>query len=300
MYKAYQWMAFFYIYCVLGWIWETSYVSVCKRKFVNRGFLHGPVIPIYGCGAVMMLLVTQPVQESLVLTYLAGMAGATLLELVTGWAMERLFKVRYWDYSHHKIQFGGYICLTSSLFWGVLTVLLVRVLHAPIERLVLGLPARLVMAAVAVFTILFVWDVIVSVREALDMRRLLVAAEKLREDMERLQRELSQRMEQQRHELAQRMDQQKAELAQRVDQQRAEFAQRMDQSREDFSARLDERRAELADRLAQLRQQNEERLAELRDARSRLRRRHPSATMGRMEEFLEEAQKKWNETMGRS
>ena len=300
MYKAYQWMAFFYIYCVLGWIWETSYVSVCKRKFVNRGFLHGPVIPIYGCGAVMMLLVTQPVQESLVLTYLAGMAGATLLELATGWAMERLFKVRYWDYSNQKIQFGGYICLTSSLFFFFLTVLLVRVLHAPIERLVLGLPARLVMAAVAVFTILFVWDVIVSVREALDMRRLLVAAEKLREDMERLQRELSQRMEQQRQELAQRMDQQKAELAQRVDQQRAEFAQRMDQSREDFSARLDERRAELADRLAQLRQQNEERLAELRDARSRLRRRHPSATMGRMEEFLEEAKKKWNETMGRS
>ncbi len=300
MYKVYQWMAFFYIYCVLGWIWETSYVSVCKRKFVNRGFLHGPVIPIYGCGAVMMLLVTQPVRDSLVLTYLAGMAGATLLELVTGWAMERLFKVRYWDYSHHKIQFGGYICLSSSLFWGVLTVLLVRVLHAPIEKAVLGLPAPVTVAAVSVFTAFFVWDVAVSVKEALDMRRLLVAAEKLRGDMERLQRELAQRMEQQRAELAQRVDQSREEWAQRVDQSREEWAQRMDQSREELSARWDARREELAARLEQLRLQNEERAKELRSARERLRRRHPSATMGKMEELFDEAKKKWNETRGRS
>ncbi len=288
MYKVYQWMAFFYIYCVLGWIWETSYVSVCKRKFVNRGFLHGPVIPIYGSGAVMMLLVTQPFRDSLALTYLAGMVGATLLELVTGWAMERLFKVRYWDYSHHKIQFGGYICLSSSLFWGVLTVLLVRVLHAPVERLVLGRPDWQVIAAVAAFTVYFVCDVAVSVKEALDMRRLLVAAEKLRADMDRLQKELAERLERQREELAQRIDQSREELAQRIDQSREEWAQRMDQNRE-----------ELAARLAQLRQQNEERLAELRIARGRLRRRHPSATMGRMEEFFDEARKKWNETRGK-
>ena len=153
----------------------------------------------------------------------------------------------------------------------------------------LGRPDWQVIAAVAAFTVYFVCNVAVSVKEALDMRRLLVAAEKLRADMDRLQKELAERLERQREELAQRIDQSREELAQRIDQSREEWAQRMDQNRE-----------ELAARLAQLRQQNEERLAELRIARGRLRRRHPSATMGRMEEFFDEARKKWNETRGKS
>ena len=120
IYTAGQWVLLFFFYCFCGWIWESCYVSLCQRHWVNRGFLHGPLLPIYGSGAVIILLATIPVEQSLVLIYLCGMVAATALEYVTGAVMERLFHVRYWDYSTQKCNLNGYICLTSSLAWGFL------------------------------------------------------------------------------------------------------------------------------------------------------------------------------------
>ena len=123
-YTWYQWLTFFYLYCFLGWIFESSYVSILQRRPVNRGFLRIPLLPLYGSGAVMMLWVSLPFQDNLILTYLSGVVGATALEYLTGLAMESLFKIRYWDYSHKKYNVHGYICLESSLFWGILTILM--------------------------------------------------------------------------------------------------------------------------------------------------------------------------------
>ena len=83
-YTLQQWILYFYVYCFLGWIFESCYVSFRKKEWVNRGFLHGPFLPIYGSGAVMMLFVSEPFKNNLILTYFAGVVGATLLELVTG------------------------------------------------------------------------------------------------------------------------------------------------------------------------------------------------------------------------
>ena len=95
-YTWYQWLAFFYVYCFLGWIFESTYVSLKQKRLVNRGFLRLPMLPLYGSGAVMMLWVSLPVRDSLPLVYISGFIAATALEYVTGAVMERLFKVRYW------------------------------------------------------------------------------------------------------------------------------------------------------------------------------------------------------------
>ncbi len=124
-YSFTEWTAFFFVYCFIGWCWEVFYVGITKRKLVNRGFLHMPLLPIYGFGAVIMLHSSLPFQNSIILTFISGMISATLLELITGLLMEKLLKVRYWDYSRQKLNFKGIICLSSSLFWGLLTVLLV-------------------------------------------------------------------------------------------------------------------------------------------------------------------------------
>ena len=107
-YSLYEWLIFFYIYSFFGWIFESVYVSLRKKRWVNRGFLLGPFLPIYGGGAVMMLFVSEPFKSNLILTYFAGAVGATLLELVTGMVMESIFKVRYWDYSDRKYNYKGY------------------------------------------------------------------------------------------------------------------------------------------------------------------------------------------------
>ena len=139
-YTWYQWLLIFYTYCFFGWIFESTYVSCKTRRFVNRGFLRLPMLPLYGTGAVMMLWVSLPLKHNVFLVYISGMIAATVLEYVTGWAMERLFKMKYWDYSNQRFNVKGYICLSSSIAWGFLTILLTEVIHRPIERYVLGLP----------------------------------------------------------------------------------------------------------------------------------------------------------------
>ena len=121
-YLPLQWMLLFYFYSFCGWIWESLYVSVLEKRLVNRGFMRGPFLPLYGCGGVMMLVASRPFYDSIILVYIAGCIGATLLELITGIVMETLFNVRYWDYHHKKFNFMGYTCLESTLFWGVCTV----------------------------------------------------------------------------------------------------------------------------------------------------------------------------------
>ncbi len=194
-YSVQQWLLFFYIYCFFGWCFESAYVSLRKRRFVNRGFLHSPMLPIYGSGAVVMLLVTLHLREHVVWMFLAGMAGATLLELAVGLAMEAIFKVKYWDYSNQKFQYKGVICLSSSLCWGVFTVLLNRYVHKPVEEFVLGLSQVAVLVIVIVVSVIFVCDTVVSVKVALGIRDMLDARARLKKEFGEVTEQISERFE---------------------------------------------------------------------------------------------------------
>ena len=189
-YTMAQWLFFFYFYCFFGWCFESSYVSLKKRQPVNRGFIRGPFLPLYGSGAVMMLLVSMPFQHNLLLTYIAGCIGATALEYVKGVVMEALFKVRYWDYSNQKFSFQGQICLSSTLAWGGLTILMTRVVHKPVEGLVFAIPEGVLSAVTFVLTIYIVADFTLSFKAAIDLRDVLVKMEAAKEELERVQKRL--------------------------------------------------------------------------------------------------------------
>ena len=186
-YTWYQWLTFFYLYCFFGWIFESTYVSLKQKRFVNRGFLRLPMLPLYGSGAVMMLWVSLPFQDSLILTYISGVIGATVLEYVTGYVMERLFKVRYWDYSNQPFNIHGYICLSSSIAWGFLTIFMTHLIHKPIERAVLAMPLYWDLFFVFFVTVLFVYDSIICTKEALAFGKSLEAMQKLRAELDNLQ-----------------------------------------------------------------------------------------------------------------
>lgn len=189
-YTFIQWLLFFFIYCFLGWVWESCYVSAKNREWINRGFLHGPMLPIYGSGAIIVLLCTIGVRDQIVLTFLFGMIGATILEYVTGACMERLFRVRYWDYSHMPLNLKGYICLPVSLGWGVFSVLLMRVIHVPIENLVLQIPERIAEVVSVVCSSAFAVDFTLSFSEAMDLRDMLIRLSDSNEKIQRLQKRL--------------------------------------------------------------------------------------------------------------
>ncbi len=183
-YHLYQWLTFFYLYCFFGWIFESAYVSLRQKRFVNRGFLRIPMLPLYGSGAVMMLWVSIPVQDNRFLTWLSGVIGATLLEYVTGYIMELLFKIRYWDYSDQKYNLHGYICLSSSIAWGFLTIFMTHLIHKPIERAVLTLPVMWDILFVSVTTVIFVYDLIVCTKEALAFGKSLEALQKIHGELD--------------------------------------------------------------------------------------------------------------------
>ena len=182
-YTIQQWLLYFYVYCFLGWVFESCYVSFRKKQWVNRGFLHGPFLPIYGSGAVMMLFVSEPFKDNLILTYFAGVAGATLLELVTGAAMEALLKVRYWDYSNQKYNYKGYICLSSSVAWGFLTILMNEVFHPAILYVLAIVPKMADEIFVWVVSAGLTVDLCISVRDAIDLRNILIGMENVRKEV---------------------------------------------------------------------------------------------------------------------
>ena len=185
-----QWVLFFFIYSFIGWVWESCYVSVRKRRWVNRGFMHGPMLPLYGSGAIVVLVSTIGVRENVALIFLLGMMAATVLEYFTGAAMERLFHVRYWDYSNQKLNLHGYICVTSSLCWGFFSVLLVRVVHVPVETAVLRIPLTVSEGAALVLSVAAAVDLTQSFNEAMDLKRILSQLEESREQIRKLQEKL--------------------------------------------------------------------------------------------------------------
>ncbi len=189
-YKTFQWLFFFYFYCFCGWCFESAYVSLKAGKPVNRGFMRGPFLPLYGSGAIMMLVVSMPFQDNVLLTYLAGVLGATALEYVTGVTMEALFKVRYWDYSKQRFNFQGHICLSSSIAWGFLTILMTRVVHRPVEQFVLSISGSILAPVTLALTLYIVVDFTLSFKAAMELRDLLVKMQKLKEEVERLQKRL--------------------------------------------------------------------------------------------------------------
>ena len=221
-YTFIQWLFFFYFYCFFGWCFESTYVSIKSRKLVNRGFMRGPFLPLYGSGGIMMLVVSMPFQDNVVLTYIAGVIGATALEYVTGVTMEALFKVRYWDYSKNKFNFQGHICLGSSLAWGGLTILMTKVIHKPIEHFVLSIPTTALTVITCILTVYIVVDFTLSFKAAMDLRDILVKIERAREELERMQHRLdiiiafnNEKKEQKKQEREMRMAELSANLEQR-------------------------------------------------------------------------------------
>lgn len=125
---------YFIFYSVCGWLQETVYCSVKERRLVPRGFLYGPLCPIYGVGVLMMIFWFRPLMDRPVLFYVVAVVGMSAWEFLVGWFLETTTHIRYWDYSDRKFNLKGYICLSVSLAWGVLSFLVLYFIHPIVER----------------------------------------------------------------------------------------------------------------------------------------------------------------------
>ena len=297
-YSAPQWLFVFYAYCFLGWCFESTVVSVQQRRFVNRGFLRGPMLPIYGFGATILLHVSLPLYDRPVELFLASMVAATVFEYVVGVLMETLFKVKYWDYSTHRFQFQGRICLQSSLCWGFLGLILARAIHPPVEAIVVWLPFWALIVVDVLLSAAFIGDVAVSVRTALDLARVLEELDKLREQGAELREQLSETALVQLTKLSYRVDEARGEWSEKMDEAREQITERVDEAREQLTERVGGARGQLSDakeqilaRLDEVQRRFDERAEALGRTRRSLLRGNPTARSARYDAVLQRLKK---------
>lgn len=151
-----QWALVFFLYSFVGWCWEVLLYLVRQRRMINRGFLRGPFLPVYGFGALGMLLVCLPVKESVGKVAIVGSITACILEYAAGALMLRVLHVRYWDYRGQRMNLGGHVCLMSALTWAVFAVVVVCVLHPLFQPSLRKIPPMLcgvLSGALAVFAL---------------------------------------------------------------------------------------------------------------------------------------------------
>ena len=182
-FSLYQVFAYFLIYSCLGWCLEVIYAAVTTGQLINRGFLNGPVCPIYGFGMVIVLFALTPLSHSLLLLYLGGVILPSALELVGGWALYKLYHTRWWDYSDYPFNIGGYICLEFSLLWGVGTLIVMKLVHPIIADAVALIPPLVGLILMFLLYAIYAADTIATAFAASDLARDLDALEKVADSM---------------------------------------------------------------------------------------------------------------------
>lgn len=151
------------LYSFAGWVLESVCKTIEQRKIVNSGFLHGPFCPIYGFGALIMLLCLNFLKEQPILLFIAAFLVLSIWEYLVGVFLEKVFKTKYWDYSHLKFNLHGRVCLKNSLFWGLLGVVFVRYLHPFIDKYIKLLPIDLLLYINVIIGIAIVVDLVFSI-----------------------------------------------------------------------------------------------------------------------------------------
>ena len=179
MNDIYYILLYFFVYGFLGWCTEVGFAAVKEHKFVNRGFLNGPICPIYGVGVTVVIALLTPYKENLILLYISSVILVTLLEGITGWAMDKIFHNKWWDYSEQPFNIGGYVCLIFSLVWGVACVAIMDFIHPPIAKLLSLLPHTLMIVVMVILGIAMFADLYVTASAIFKFNKRLASMEKI-------------------------------------------------------------------------------------------------------------------------
>ncbi len=248
-------------YSIIGWCGEMVYCSICQRKLCEkRGFLNGPVCPIYGHGALVVLLCLHGGCKNPLLTFLLGAVLTSLVEYITSFAMEKLFHMRWWDYSQYKFHLNGRVCLLNSTLFGLASVFLCHFANPPISAWLAGLlasgaavPLSLILLAV------YLTDIVLSVRGAIQLGGRLARLHAIY-----------------------------GELSEKLESMTAE-------ARQTVHTKLEERGGELTARLEAVRQEAQQKLRTLYDRQSLFERRLLRSFPTMRSIHYPEAMKKWKE-----
>ena len=181
---------YFMIYSFLGWVMESIVRSVCEKKLINTGFLRGPFCPIYGIGATIMFLFLEGFENKPILLFFIAIIVLTTWEYLVGVFLEKAFQTKYWDYSDHKLNYQGRICLTNSICWGILGVLFVKYIHPFVQEMMAKVDTSLLNYIMAVLFVIFIVDTITSVIHVKSIKATLENIEKINKEIKEKLKEI--------------------------------------------------------------------------------------------------------------
>ena len=227
---------YFLIYSFLGWCTEVVYCTIKEKRIINRGFLNGPYCPIYGFGLVGILFLAKMcgyndvTQMNIVTLFIASLILSTLIELVGGWALFKLFHTRWWDYSMRKGNFHGYICPLFSFLWGIGGTFVIKVVHSIIEHMVLyGILSLSIWIPILVIVyLLFILDVILTAMTVAGMNKKLAQIDEISSKMRTVSNDLSDQLGSKALEADDKVNEKKERLEEQIevlDERKEEFEQ---------------------------------------------------------------------------
>ncbi|MBP3710205.1 MAG: putative ABC transporter permease [Treponema sp.] len=176
----------FLLYSFIGWCSEVLYVGIFyEHKFINRGFLHGPICPVYGFGGLVVMMLPEKVQASWITLFVTCMVLCSLVEYVTSWQMEKIFKMKWWDYSEHKFNIKGRVCLLNSTLFGVMGLVAVHFVQPFVNSMVYKIDDTVTVYLADGLALVFVVDALLTIHKLIDfsmtMAKLKEFGESLRE-----------------------------------------------------------------------------------------------------------------------
>ena len=260
---------YFFVYALLGWCAEVCYAALRTGHFVNRGFLNGPVCPIYGVGVVVVILLLTPVRENVFLLFACSVVLTSALEWLTGFVLEKLFHQKWWDYSDMPYNLNGYICPMFSVLWGIACLLVMDVIHPMVAGVVEKIPHLAGVVLLWIFAVLLAVDLAATVSAMVGLNRHLRQLDELAGKIRAASNELGENLSAGVLTISEKSADLKEDLSDRG----AEFSERLNDLREDLSDRKaawDQEQARRRQAREAALKRREAALAELKDANEEL------------------------------
>ena len=267
-------LLYFFVYGFLGWCTEVGFAAFKTHHFVNRGFLNGPICPIYGVGVTAVITVLTPYKSDIIVLYILSVVLVTVLEGVTGWAMDKIFHNKWWDYSDMPLNIGGYVCLLFSIVWGFACLFIIYFIQPLVHDLLAFIPTIVGIILIIILGITLIADLYVTASTIFKFNRRLAAMEKIAAEMHEISEQIGQEIFEKTIRALDRQEASKEKLATATD----EFKEKMQDTASGLKEKTQGTAFELKERALDARERSQEISEELRSKIASLHTRYHEST----------------------
>lgn len=247
-------LLYFFVYGFLGWCTEVGFAAFKTHHFVNRGFLNGPICPIYGVGVTAVITVLTPYKSDIIVLYILSVVLVTVLEGVTGWAMDKIFHNKWWDYSDMPLNIGGYVCLLFSIVWGFACLFIIYFIQPLVHDLLAFIPTIVGIILIIILGITLIADLYVTASTIFKFNRRLAAMEKIAAEMHEISEQIGQEIFEKTIRALDRQEASKEKLATATD----EFKEKMQDTASGLKEKTQGTAFELKERALDARERSQE------------------------------------------